>query len=341
MKVALYYNNSDTRIEEIETPRPGPKEILVKIFSCGICGSDVAEWYRMKNAPVVPGHEAAGQIAEIGNEVKSFAVGDRVFVAPKVPCMECGHCKQMKYPICEKQSRYSPGGFSEYILVPEMHIKRGLYPLPKTVTYDEATFVEPLGCVIRSQRLANVAKSHCVVVFGSGISGLLQIKYAKSIGAKVIAVDISDERLSYAANAGADHIFFPDDILQKKVQSVNNGKKADVAIICTASLSAVQQSWSCLEKGGCVVFFAVPPPEKEVIVPINNFWQEEVRIITSYYAGPNDMQEALSLIASKKITVSGLITHHLPLEEIQKGYNLVIEGKNSLKVIIHPNLQSQ
>ena len=333
MKVAMYYNNKDIRIQEIEKPKAGQNEIVVRVMSCGICGSDVAEWYRMKNAPLVAGHEAAGEIAEVGKDVKGFKVGERVFVAPKAPCMKCEYCKLGKFPLCANVTRYAPGGFAEFILVPEGHIANGVFRLPKTMSYDRATFIEPLGCVIRAQKLAGVSKGQTVLVLGSGISGILHIRYAKSKGAKVIAADISKERLDFAERSGAVAMN-ADDKMPEKIISVN-GKKADIAIISTGSLSAVGQAWKCVDKGACVVFFAVPS-EKEIRVPLNDFWRKEMRVITSYYCGPSEMKEALKLIESGEIAVEDLITHNLPLEETQKGFNLVLDGKNSLKVIVHP-----
>ncbi len=322
MKAVMYFNNKDNRIVEIPQPILGQREILVKIISCGLCGSDVAEWYRMKSAPLVCGHEAAGEIAQVGNLVHDFKVGQRVFLAPKAPCLTCSFCQKAKYAVCNNPSRYSPGGFSEYVLVPESHLIAGVYPLPDSLSFDHATFVEPLGCVIHAQELARVDVGQTVLVIGAGMSGLLHVKYAKWKGAVVHAIDISEERKQIALRMGADSIHLPE--------------KADVVILSTGALSAIEQAFTTVAKGGSVIFFAVPSPEKQIITPLNEFWQKEISLITSYYCGPPDLREALGLLESKEITVEDLITHHLSLDEIQKGYDLVIEGKNSLKIIIHP-----
>ena len=142
MKVSMWYSNKDIRIEEAPTPKPGQKEILVKIMSCGICGSDIVEWYRLPRAPLVQGHEIGGEIVEVGGSVKNFRPGGRVFVAPKVPCMKCDYCKNGHYPVCSNIKDRMPGGFAEYVLVPESLVENGTYLLPNTVTYDQSTFIE-------------------------------------------------------------------------------------------------------------------------------------------------------------------------------------------------------
>ncbi len=129
MKVSMWYNNKDIRIEEAPTPKPGRKEIVVKIVSCGICGSDIVEWYRLPRAPLVQGHEIGGEIVEVGGSIKNFRPGDRVFVAPKVPCMECYYCQNEHYPVCSNIKDRMPGGFAEYVLVPELLVKNGTYLL--------------------------------------------------------------------------------------------------------------------------------------------------------------------------------------------------------------------
>jgi L-iditol 2-dehydrogenase len=204
MKVAKWYNNRDIRIEEVPTPTPGPKEMLVKVMACGICGSDVVEWYRLPRAPLVQGHEIGAQVAQVGQSVTKFRPGDRVFIAPKVPCMECHYCANGHYPQCSGVKERLPGGFAEYILVPEILIENGSWLLPENVTYDQSTFIEPLACVIRAQRLAGLKAGQTIMVLGCGMSGLLHVRLAKFSDAKVIATDINAKRLKFAQKIGAD-----------------------------------------------------------------------------------------------------------------------------------------
>jgi L-iditol 2-dehydrogenase len=336
MKVAYWYNNKDIRIEEIPTPKPKHNEMLVKVTSCGICGSDIVEWYRLPRAPLVQGHEIGAQVVVVGKSVKKYKPGDRVFIAPKVPCMKCYYCKNGHYPQCSEVKERLPGGFAEYILVPEILIENGTYLLPDNMTYDQSTFIEPLACVVRAQRLAGVKKEQTVLVIGCGMSGLLHIKLAITKGCKIIAADINPKKLDIARQMGADiTINVADDVAKRLIKET--GKKADVVFLCAAADSAVEQAWRCVDKGGVIVLFAVTAPDKKVVVPINDFWMKEITILTSYYCGPPDIIEAMKLIEWHSLTVDDLITHRLPLTDIVKGFQLVTEGLESIKIIIKPN----
>ncbi|MDH4196242.1 MAG: alcohol dehydrogenase catalytic domain-containing protein [Candidatus Aminicenantes bacterium] len=336
MKAAVWYNNRDIRIEEVPLRSPGPREMVVKVLSCGICGSDVVEWYRLPRAPLVQGHEIGAEVVEIGSSVDRFKPGDRVFIAPKVPCGACSYCREGHFPQCSEIKERLPGGFAEYILVPEVLVEKGAYLLPGALSYDQSTFIEPLACVVRSQRLAGVKGGQSVLVLGCGMSGLLQIQLAKTKECTVVATDVGEKKLSYARRFGAD-LTLPagGDVPQRLTDYLH--KKADVVMLCSSALTAVEQAWSCVDKGGAVVFFAVPGPEKTVTVPVNNFWTQEVRILTSYYCGPPDIQEAMRLLAAGAIDVDSMITHRLPLEDIDKGFQLVMRGEEAVKVIIKPH----
>ncbi|MCP3951373.1 MAG: alcohol dehydrogenase catalytic domain-containing protein [Desulfobacterales bacterium] len=336
MRVAVWYNNRDIRIEEVDRPVPGPGEILVKILACGICGSDIVEWYRLPRAPLVPGHEIGGEVVATGTAVESFKPGDRVFIAPKIPCMQCDYCKRGHFPVCPHVKERLPGGFAEYIRVPAALVESGTYRLPAEVSADQSTFIEPLACVVRAQNLATVKAGQTVMIFGCGMSGLLHIKLAKAQGCQVAAVDIRPERLDYATRCGADiTLNASEDVPMGLLEG--NGNKAEVVILCTSAVPAVEQAWMCVDKGGRIIFFAVPDPGKKVIVPINDFWMNEISILTSYYCGPPDIEQAIQLIINDTISVDDLITHRLPLHEITKGFELVLDGIESVKVIIKPN----
>jgi len=336
MKVAKWYNNKDIRLEDVPKPTPGRCEILVKIVSCGICGSDIVEWYRLPRAPMIPGHEIGGEVVEAGESVRDFKPGDRVFVAPKVPCLNCYYCTKGSHPVCSEVADRLPGGFAEYVLVPESIVNHGTYLLPDSITYDQSTFIEPLACVVRAQKLAGIREGQTVLVIGCGMSGLLHVKLAKAKNCKIVATDINPQKLVYAGRFGSDIAVgaaenLPDILLAR------NGRKADVVILCASALSAVEQAWQCVDKGGVIVFFTVPGPEKKVEIPLNYFWTREVKILTSYYCGPPDILDAIDLMNTGTIIVDDLITHKLPLSDIVKGYRLVAEGKESVKVIITPD----
>jgi L-iditol 2-dehydrogenase len=336
MKVAYWYNNKDIRIKNVRTPVPKHKELLVKVISCGICGSDIVEWYRLPRAPLVQGHEIGAGVVSVGSSVKKYKPGDRVFISPKVPCMKCYYCENGHYPQCSEVKERLPGGFAEYILVPEILVESGTYQLPDNITYDQSTFIEPLACVIRAQRLARVKKGQSVLVIGCGMSGLLNVKLAWTKGCKIIATDINKTKLEIATRMGADIAINATDNISERLVA-ENGKKADVVFLCASAGSAVEQAWKCVDKGGVVVLFAVPAPHKKVVVPVNDFWMKEITILTSYYCGPPDIMEAMKLIEWRNIVVDDLITHRLPLTDIVKGFQLVTDGRKSIKVIIKPN----
>ncbi len=335
MKVSVWYNNEDIRIEEVPRPKPGDKEMLVKVISCGICGSDIVEWYRLPRAPLVQGHEIGAEVVEVGKSVLAYKAGDRVFIAPKVPCMKCYYCKSGHYPVCSNVRERLPGGFAEYVLVPEALVENGTYRLPDNMTYDQSTFIEPLACVVRAQRLAGVRRNQTVMVMGSGMSGLLHVKLAKAKYCRVIATDINRKKLEIAGKMGADITLDAAENIPAQL-AAENTRIADVVFLCTSAMTAVDQAWKCVDKGGVIVFFAVPHPDKKVTIPINNFWTRETRIVTSYYCGPPDIEAAINLIETQTIEVDDLITGRLPLQNITDGFRMVLEGHESLKVIIKP-----
>ena len=207
MRVAMYYSNRDIRIEEMPRPKIGVGELLIRVEASGICGSDVMEWYRINRTPLVLGHEIAGTVEEVGDGVKTYKKGDRVACAHHVPCGECRYCLAGHETVCDtlRKTNFYPGGFCEYLRLPKINVDYGVLSLPDPVSFEEATFIEPLACVIRGQRLAGMKPGISVLVVGSGIAGLLHINLAKVIGAKpIISTDISDYRLRAAKKIGAD-----------------------------------------------------------------------------------------------------------------------------------------
>ncbi|MEK6892417.1 MAG: zinc-dependent dehydrogenase [Nanoarchaeota archaeon] len=340
MKVAVYYGNKDVRMEERPIPQINDDELLVKVMASGICGTDVMEWYRIKKAPLVLGHEISGVVEKVGKNVKNFKAGDKVFVSHHVPCMKCHYCLNGHHTACETLHRtsFDPGGFSEYLRVPKINVEFGTFKLPDNVSFDEGTFVEPIGTVLRAQRLANLKDNQTLLVIGSGISGLMHIKAAKSRNVKkIIAVDINDFRLNAAKRFGASQIINANEDIASKLKEFNENRLADLVIVCTGALSAANTALRCVDKGGTILFFAVPKPDEKFEIPINDFWKNEIKVMTSYAAAPKDLEESIKLIASKKLNLNEMITHKLKFNEIQKGFQLVAEAKDSIKVIVEPN----
>ena len=339
MKVAMYYNNNDVRIEELPVPTIGDTELLVKVKASGICGSDVMEWYRIKKAPKVLGHEITGDIVAIGKNVKKYKVGDRVFVSHHVPCFTCRFCVNDQQTLCHTlhTTNFYPGGFAEYLRVPEINVDCGVFVLPKAMSYEEGVFIEPLACVVRGLKAAGMKPGQTVLIMGSGISGLIQIKLAKAWGAaKIFATDVEDYRLKAAKQFGADVVIHAKENVPEEVKKHNQGRLADLVVLCTGALPAVQQALHSVEPGGTILFFAPTEPGVDVPFPLFELWNKQVTMVSTYAGSPEDITTAIELIASKKVTVVDMISHSLPLSEAAKGFQLVAKAKDSMKVVLKP-----
>jgi len=340
MLVAVYHNNKDIRIEDLPKPEIGSDEILLKVMASGICGTDVVEWYRLPKAPRVLGHEATGIIDEAGEKVTKYKVGDRVFVSHHVPCNKCRYCLKDSHTACETlhTTNYYPGGFSQYIRVPKINVETGVYKLTPNMSYEEGTFIEPLGCAVRGQRLADIHKDETILIIGSGMAGILHIQLAKLKGAqKIVAADINPDRLELAKKFGADHVIDAKGDLPQELKELNDGRAADKVIVCTGAVKAALTALECVDRGGTILYFAVPDPTTKIPIPITQFWRNETTIRTSYGAAPRDLEESLQILAQKQINVEDMITHRLSIREIAEGFRLVAEAGKSLKVIIEPN----
>ena len=340
MKVAMYYNNRDVRIEEMPVPEIREDEILVKMRACGICGSDVMEWYRLKTAPRVLGHEMTGDIVKVGSKVKDYGTGERVFVSHHVPCDECRYCLNDQHTLCDTlhSTNFYPGGFSEYIRVPAINVEKGTFVLPDEISYEEGTLIEPLGCVVRGMRIARFRKGQVVLVIGSGITGLLHVKLAKAMGAKlVIATDINEFRLNKASEMGADLVLHARDDIEGEIKKINDGYLPDLVVTCTGAPPAMEQAMNLVGRGGTILFFAPTEPGMDIPFPLFELWNNGITTVSTYAAAPRDISEAIELLRSGTVRVDDMITHRLPLEDIQKGFDMVADARDSVKVIIESN----
>ena len=325
MLVAKYYNNNDIRLEELPTPKIGPGEILVKVLASGICGTDVMEWYRIKKAPRILGHEIAGEIVESKSD--KYRIGERVFVSHHVPCNDCKYCREDNQTACDTlhQGNYDPGGYSEFVRVPKINVDYGVYVLPDQVSYAEGTMIEPLACGVRGLGLIDIRAHQTVLILGCGVSGILNIQLAKLTGARVVATDMNEYRLQKAQEFGADEVMHA-------AQDLNI--RADRVIICTGAYAAVEQAFRCVDKKGIILLFAIP--NRDIAIPIPDFWRNELTVTSSYGAAPVDLEAALALIAHKTINIKDTITQTLPLTQIQAAFKIVAEAKESLKVVLEP-----
>jgi L-iditol 2-dehydrogenase len=336
----MYYNNRDVRIEELPKPRIGKGEILVKVLASGICGSDVLEWYRIKKAPLVLGHEIAGEIVEVADDVERYKVGNRVFVSHHIPCNTCHYCLNGHHTACETlhTTNYDPGGFAEYIRIPRLNVDRGVFLLPEEISFEQGTFIEPLACVIRGQKLAELKQGQSVLILGSGISGLIHLLLARALGAgRIITTDINEYRLKIARELGADAAIDGKENIPLRVRQLNNNRLADLVIICTGALPVFTQALQSVDRGGTVLFFASTEPNVELPVPVNEFWRNEIKLMPSYGNSPQEAAAAIELIQAGRIPVNKMITHQLSLNETGRGFQLTAQAGKSLKVIIKPH----
>jgi L-iditol 2-dehydrogenase len=335
MQSSLYFSNDDVRVVDRPVPVVGPNEVLASVMACGICGSDTMRWYREPQARdrggINTGHEIAGRIVQVGEEVKNFRPGQRVVITHHFPCLQCPACRDGNETSCEAMHRkhIDPGGFSQYLRVLESGLSLGLYPLPDSMSYEEGAFVEPLGCVVRSIRKTAPLACHSLLVVGSGLAGLLHIRLARALGVnKICAVDTNEKRLEAAAQSGADEVRLATEPMPC----------ADRIYLCTGSAAAATKALDCVRPGGQVMFFAADGPDQKLAIPLTRFWTSQPSILFSYGAAPRDMAEALDHIASGRVRVDDLITHRFPLSRIGEAFHLFENpGDASLKIIIEPN----
>ncbi len=339
MRAAVYYRNDDVRLEEMPVPEIGPGELLLEVAMCGICGSDVMEWYRIKKAPRVLGHEVVGVVSEVGEGVEEYGPGERIFVSHHVPCNACRHCLRGEHTVCETlhSTNIDPGGFAEYARVPGINVDRGVFPLPADMTDEEGVLIEPLGCVLRGQDKLGIRPGDTVLVLGSGVSGILHIQLARSAGAtRVMATDINEHRMGYAERFGADAVIDARDDVPRIVREENDGNLADHVIVSTAAIPAIRQALRSVEGGGKILFFAPTPPGVEIPLDLNDLWGRQATVTTTYAASPADLAAALDLIGSGQVRAHEMVTHRLGLAEAGEGFKLVAEAGESLKVVVMP-----
>lgn len=338
MKVAMYYSQKDIRIEKMPTPEIGENEVLVEMKACGICGSDLMEWYLKPRAPLVLGHEPAGIIVKKGSQVKSFDIGDRVFVHHHVACLACHYCLHGDYTLCEQfhSTNIKPGGFAEYFKVPAPNLQMDALKIPDTLPFDEATLIEPVGCCLRALKKCNIQKGDSVAIIGAGTTGMIHTALSKILGAaKTIVSDLIEYRLNVAKKFGADIVVNPkNEDLTKTVKAETDGRGVDIAVVTAPSLEAYKAGLSACRKGGKLCVFAPTEPGKWLQISPKELFFSEIQIIPSYSTSHLETKTALELISSCKLKVEELITHRFPLARIAEAFKTALESKESLKVIV-------
>lgn len=340
MKVAVYYNNHDVRIEERPVPEPAPGEILVKTKACGVCVADTMEWYLTPRAPLTLGHEPTGVVAKVGSGVQNFKEGDRIAVHHHVPCLVCEHCRRGNFTLCAtfKKTHIQPGGFSEYFLASPLHAERDAFILPEAVSFEAGTLMEPLACVVHAIRKANVQAGDSVVLIGTGAMGLMFIQALKFWGVrKMVVYEMLEWRQQKAHEFGAPVVLKPSDNVDEEVERVKahlGSEGADKVFIAAKDLRAMDLGMRLANKGGTVLFFATPHPDEFVKLYPSYIFFNELTITSSYSANHLDTHMALELLANGAVDGRRLISHQFPLERLSDAILQTVSREGSLKCII-------
>lgn len=346
MMVARFHAPGDVRLDDIPEPTCGPDEIMIRVRNCSTCGTDV----KIRNyghhhivPPRVMGHEVAGEISVVGDQVSGWSVGDRVQVIAAIPCGECAECRRGRMTICPNQESigyHYDGGFAPYMVVPAKVLRvNGVNRIPEGLSFAEASVAEPLACVLNGQVLAGVGDGDDVVVIGSGPIGCLHVRLARARGAaRVFLVDLNRSRLDLAAG-----LVMPDaaicgdetDVVDA-ITKLTDGRGADVVITAAASGTAQEQAIAMAARAGRISFFGGLPKDNPVIACDSNLVHyRELTIVGANGSSPAHNAEALRLVASGEVPVADLITHRLPLSEVLSAFDIVARGE-AIKVTIEP-----
>jgi L-iditol 2-dehydrogenase len=337
-KAAVYDRDGNIEIKDVALPPVGAGDLLVKMTACGICPGEVLGWYVARKAPFVLGHEQVGVIEECGADAGPFGPGERVFVHHHAPCMRCRRCERGDYVQCDtwRSTKLIPGGMAAHAVVTAPIVAADVLPLPDGIDDDTGTFIEPLATVVKSVRRAGIERGDRVLVIGLGVMGLLHVMLARLRGAEtIIGADGIAPRRAKVLEMGADHAFEPEGLAQN-VRSATGGEGADVVIVGPGSIAAMDAAVTCVARGGTIVLFTPLPQDARWPLPVHDLYFNDISVIASYSAGPDDTREALHILEGG-MPVKRLITHRLPLRDARKAYKLVADAGETLKVIVYPN----
>ena len=322
MRVARSVALDDVRIEDVEDPMPGPGEVVCDVLACGVCASDVIDWYVERKLPAVLGHEPTGVVRALGEGVNGLQVGDRVAIHHHAPCGECRRCRRGHETMCERfrSTGLDPGGFAERVRI-SAELVGELLPLPEDLDPVAATLIEPLACVLRAQDRAGLRGGDGLLVVGAGVNGLLQIAAAHARAVEAVWVrEPGAERLAIAEAFGAEH---------------HGNELVDVAIVCTPKPDAIAAAQQAVAPGGTLCLYSPPAPNGPPGLDGTDLFLRELTVTTSYSAGPRDMRAALKMISDGLLDLDALITHRLPLEETARALELQRTGE-ALKIVVVP-----
>jgi L-iditol 2-dehydrogenase len=337
LKVARLYTIDDIRIEDDPVPEVGPGEALVRTRACGICTGDLMGWYMKRKAPLVFGHEPAGEVVKVGDGVENVAEGDRVFAHHHAPCGRCRVCVRGDYVHCKtwRSTSLKPGGMAEFFVVPADNLSGDTLKLPDSVDFAAGSLVEPTACVVKSLRRSGVRSGDTMVVIGVGIMGQLHVALATEMGVRVIAADRVPFRLERAKELGASETVHVDQrSLADAVAQATDGAMADVVIVGPGSIEAMRSGIEIAGSGATVLLFTASMPDDELTVSPFRLYFDEVSLVPSYSCGPDDTREALALIERGAVPVDKLITHRFALDEVQTAMRAAADVDVALKTLI-------
>lgn len=340
MKAVFVNEHKTVSVKDVPKPEIGDGDVLVRMRACGLCGSDLEKvygHYGMVSQRL--GHEPSGEIVTVGSKVTEFKLGDRVFVHHHVPCYSCHYCRNEDYTMCRQyqKSNLEPCGLAEEFLVPEWNVSRGgIIKLPDNVSFEEAAMIEPLACCIKAINKSGMRNGDDVAVVGVGPAGIMHVILSKTFGAgKVFALDINDFRLDFAKKLGAYlAINTAKQDANKMIKESTDDRGADIAIVATGSTKAFIQSLELVRSGGRVVLFGVPPKGSNVQLDVNHLFSNEIRLIPSLAASEKETNQALELIATKRINIKPIITHRFSLEKAEDAIKCAYEAKDVMKVVV-------
>jgi L-iditol 2-dehydrogenase len=338
MKAVQYYSNDDVRVVELPQPSAGPGEIVVRVAACGVCASDVMEWYMRPRAPLFIGHEPVGTVAEVGVGVADFAPGDRVFVHHHVPCLECRHCRRGHQTLCAtfKRTRLDPAGMAEYIRVPAEQVALDVLRLPDDMTFAQATLIEPVGCCVRALDRAEIAPGDSVLVIGAGFNGLVIAALARRWGAgRVFVADRIASRLQLARDFGADAALDVDaGDMAGAVRAANDGRLADVVIVAVGKLPALRLGFELAGPGATVMLYGPSDPDTVLELAPNRLFFVEITLRSSYSCGPSETRRTLDLLRQGALDSERLITHRFPLDQAAQALRITANPGLGLKALV-------
>jgi len=347
MRAAVYRGPSNICVETVPIPEIRAGEILLRVHACGVCGTDLKKIeYGLVPPPRIFGHEIAGTVVAAGSKVTKFKVGDRVTTHHHIPCRKCFYCRKKLFSQCESYLRtgttagFEPagGGFAEYVRVMDWIVDEGTVAIPGHVSFEEASFLEPLNTCLKALETAGLEPGEVVVVYGQGPVGLLMMQAAQCDGARVIGLDLLEGRLAVARELGAAAALNPErDEVRAAAARLTEGRGADLAIVAAANPRAIEDAQGIIRRGGRVLLFAQTVRGERISVDASRICVEEKRLIGSYSASVELQDKAAHLIFTGKVNVARLISHRFALEMLPEGIHLASHpSEHSLKVVIQP-----